>query len=151
MERPERASACLAGILRRSCLCLVVVQQLDHLLAHPDPVGAQLHQHLRGHPVALADEAEQDVLGADVVVAKGLRFGQAQLQHLLGLRRERDVPGRRVLALADDLLDLLPQGIQADPQRLQRLRPDAVALADEAEQDVLGADVVVIEDRKSVV
>jgi len=49
------------------------------------------------------------------------------------------VPGRRVLALADDLLHLLPHGIQADPQGLQRLRPGAFALADEAEQDVLGA------------
>ena len=48
-------------------------------------------------------------------------------------------------ALADDLLDLVPHGIQADPQRLQRLRPDTFALADEAEQDVLGTDVVVIE------
>ena len=55
------------------------------------------------------------------------------------------MPGRRLLALADDLLDLLPHRVQADPQRLQRPGRDAVALADQAEQDVLGADVVVIE------
>jgi hypothetical protein len=35
-----RASACLAEIFRRLCLGLVVVQQLDHLLAHPVHVGA---------------------------------------------------------------------------------------------------------------
>jgi hypothetical protein len=57
---------------------------------------------------------------------------------------EWDVPGRRLVALADDLLDLLSYGVKADPERLQYLRGDAFTLADEAEQDVLGADVVVI-------
>ena len=85
------------------------------------------------------------MLGADVVVAELQRLAQRQLEHLLGPGRERDVPGRRLLALADDLLDLLPHRVQADPQRLQRLGRDTFALVDEAEQDVLGADVVVVE------
>ena len=55
------------------------------------------------------------------------------------------MPRRRLLAPADDLLDLLPHRVQADPERLQRPGRVAVALADEAEQDVLGADVAVIE------
>src|SRR5690348_14187741 len=55
------------------------------------------------------------------------------------------MPGRRLLALADDLLDLLPHRVQAGAQRLQRLGRYTFALMDEAEQDVLGADVVVIE------
>ena len=56
------------------------------------------------------------------------------------------MPGRRLLlAAADDLLDLLPDRVQADPQRLQRLSRYTFTLVDEAEQDVLGADVVVIE------
>ena len=50
-----------------------------------------------------------------------------------------------MLALADDLLDLLAHGLLADAERLQRLGRDAFALVDEAEQDVLGADVVVVE------
>src|SRR3981189_1420776 len=58
------------GPSRRGLLALVAVQQLDHLLADPVQVRAQLHQHLRGHAVALTDQAEQDVLGAAVVVAE---------------------------------------------------------------------------------
>ena len=54
-------------------------------------------------------------------------------------------PGRRGLALADDLLDLLAHGLEGDVQGLEGLGGDALALVDEAEQDVLGADVVVVE------
>ena len=68
------------------------MQQLDDLLADPVQVRAQLDEHLGGYTVALADEAEQDVLGADVVVAELQRLAQRQLQHLLGSGREGDVP-----------------------------------------------------------
>jgi hypothetical protein len=62
----------------------VARQELDDLLAHPGQVGAELDQHLGGHALALADEAEEDVLGADVVVAELQRLAQRQLEHLLG-------------------------------------------------------------------
>ncbi|CAG7170935.1 hypothetical protein PICSAR21_03545 [Mycobacterium avium subsp. paratuberculosis] len=126
-------------------LALVAGEQLDHLLAHPGQLGAQLDQHLGGHALTLADQAQQDVLGADVVVAELQRLAQAQLQHLLGARGERDVSGRRLLALADDLLDLAADALQRDAQRLQRLGRHALALVDQTQQDVLGADVVVVE------
>jgi fatty-acyl-CoA synthase len=119
-------------------------QQLDDLLAQLVQFGAQPDQHLRGHAVTLTDQAQQDVLGADVALAELQRLTQRELQYLLGPGRERDVPGRRLLAPADDLLDLLPHGIQADLQRLQRPGRDTFALVDEAEQEVLGTDVVVI-------
>ena len=105
----------------------------------------ELLQHLGGDALALADQPEQDVLGADVVVAELQRLAQRQLEDLLGARRERDVPRRRGLALADDLLDLLADGLERDVQRLERLGGDALALVDQPEQDVLGADVVVVE------
>src|SRR4029079_399933 len=74
---------------------LVAGQQLDDLLAHAAEVGPQLDEHLGGDALALADEAEEDVLGADVVVAELQRFAQRQLEHLLGAGGEGDVPGRR--------------------------------------------------------
>ena len=126
-------------------LGLVAVEQLDDLLADPVQVGAELDQHLGGDALALADQAEQDVLGADVVVAELQRLAQRELQDLLGTRGERDVAGRRLLALADDLLDLLADGLEGDAERLHRLGGDALALVDQAEQDVLGPDVVVVE------
>ena len=57
------------------------------------------------------------------------------------------MPGGCLLALADDLPDLPAHGLLADTERLQGLGGHALALAlaDEAEQDVLGADGVVVE------
>ena len=62
--------------------------------------------------------------------------------------RERDVARRRRTALADDLLDLAAHGLEGDAERLERLGGDALALVDEAEEDVLGADVVVVEEAR---
>ena len=124
----------------------VAGEQLDDLLADPGEVGAELDEHLGGDALALTDQAEQDVLGADVVVAELERLAERQLEDLLGPRREGDVAGRRRAALADDLLDLLAHGLEGDAERLERLRGDALALVDQPEQDVLGPDVVVIEE-----
>jgi hypothetical protein len=55
------------------------------------------------------------------------------------------VPGGRGLALSDDLLDLRTNGVEGDVQLLEGLRGHALALVDQPEQDVLGADVVVVE------
>ena len=57
-------------------------------------VGAQLHEHLGGDALALTDEAEEDVLGADVVVAELQRLAQRELEDLLGAGREGDVARR---------------------------------------------------------
>jgi hypothetical protein len=124
---------------------LVPGEKLDDLLTHPVEVSAQLDQHLSRHALALTDEAEQDVLGADVVMAELKRLTQGQLQHLLGPRRERNVPARRLLALADDFLDLLAHTLKRNAQTFQCLRRHALSLVDQAKQDVLRTDVVVVE------
>src|SRR5690349_2326868 len=144
-RRRRRALAATARAALGGLLALVAAEQLEHLLADPVEIGSQLDQDLRRDALALADQAEQDVLGADVVVAELQRLAQRQLQHLLGPRRERDVPARCLLALADDLLDLLPDALQGDPEGFQGLCGHTLALVDEAEEDVLGADVVVVE------
>jgi hypothetical protein len=121
------------------------VQQLDDPLADPVQVRAQLHQHLRGHAPTLADQSQQDVLGADVVVAQLFCLTPRQLHHFLGPRREGNVPRRCLLALAHDLFNLLAHRLRADLQRLQRPGRHALRFKDQAKQQVLGADVVVVQ------
>jgi hypothetical protein len=121
------------------------VQQPDHLLADPVQIGAQARQNLRSRTLTLTDQAKQQVLGADVVVAQLECLAARQFQHLLGTRCERDVPGYGLLAPADDLFNLLAHRLQADAQRLQRLGRDAPALTDQPKQQVLGAEVSMVE------
>ncbi len=93
-------------------LALVAREQLDDLLADAVEVGAELDQHLGGDALALTNEAEQDVLGADVIVAELQSLAEAELEHLLGPGSEGDVAGRGLLPLADDLLDLAANSLE---------------------------------------
>ncbi len=142
----ERSGRSFARRLALALLALVALHELEDGLADLLHVQADLHQHLRGHTLALAQEAEQDVLGSDVVVAELERLAQRQLEDLLCARSERDVALRRGRADADHVLDLGTDLVERDAQRLQRLRSQTLALVDEAEEQVLRADVVVVEE-----
>src|SRR5699024_9027006 len=117
---------------------LVAGDELDDGLADPAQVGAELDEDLGGHTLALTDEAEQDVLGPDVVVTQLQRLTKGELQHLLRARRERDVARRLPLAGADDVLALLPAGIQGHTEALQRRARSATTLTAHAEPRVRG-------------
>ena len=54
-------------------------------------------------------------------------------------------PDGRLPAVADDLLDLSARVRERDVERLEDPRRDALLLADQPEEQVLGADVVVVE------
>ena len=120
-------------------------QHPDDLVADLLRVGVEVEQDAGGDALVLAHEAEQDVLGADVVVAEAERFAQRQLEHLLGARRERDLAGGDLLAGADDPHDLRAHALDGDVERLEHAGRKTLLLAQQAEQDVLGADVVVLE------
>ena len=85
------------------------------------------------------------MLRADVVVAQLQGLAQAQLEDALGARGEGNVALDRLLALADDLDDGGAHGLALDLHGLQGLGGDAFTLGDQAEQQVLRADVVVLE------
>ena len=120
-------------------------EHADDLVADLLGVGVEVEQDARGDALVLAHEPEQDVLGADVVVAEAQRLAQRELEHLLGARRERDLPGGDLLAGADDPHDLRAHALDGDVEALEHARREPLLLAQQPEQDVLGADVVVLE------
>ena len=93
---------------------------------------------------------EQQVLGADVVVAEAARLVDGQLDDPLGAGREADLADDRAIAAPDDELDRRPDLGQLDVHVLEHAGGDALALADEPEQQVLRADVVVVEPLRLV-
>src|SRR5688572_17977465 len=120
-------------------------QQLEHLLSDPVQIGAQLLQHLRRNALTLPDQTQEDVFGTDIVVAQLKGLAQRKLEHFFRPWRKRYVRSRRRLAMTDDLLDLLTHAVERDSKALQRFRGHALTLMDKAEQDVLRADIAVIE------
>ncbi len=120
-------------------------EHADDLVADLLGVGVEVEQDAGGDALVLADQAEQDVLGADVVVAERERLAQRQLEHLLGARREGDLAGGDLLTGADDPHDLGADALDGDVEGLEDAGGEALLLAEQAEQDVLRADVVVLE------
>ena len=120
-------------------------EHADDLVADLLGVGVEVEQDPRGDAFVLAHEPEQDVLGADVVVAERERLAQRELEHLLRARRERDLPARDLVALADDPRDLRAHLLDGDVERLEHARGETFLFAQQPEQDVLGADVVVLQ------
>src|SRR4029453_4283897 len=143
----------------------------DDLVANLLGVGVEVEQDPCCDSFVLAHETEQDVLGGDVVVAERGGLAERQLQDLLRARSERDLAGRDLVALADDPCDLCTDFLDRDVERLEgagrapladvpcdlctgfpdvdveRLEAagrEPLLLAQQAEQDVLGADVVVL-------
>ena len=96
-------------------------------------------------PFALADEAEQQVLGADVVVAEAAGLVDRELDDPLGARRQPDLADDRPIAAADDELDGRADLGQLDVHVLEDVGGHALAFAHQAQQEVLGPDVVVVE------
>ena len=119
----------------------------EDLLAAALDVDVELGEHLGGDALALAEEAEEDVLGADVGVAElgGLAAGVGE--DLLHAGREREVVGglRLLGPLADLLLDQVADALELDAHAAEDVDGDALPELDQPEQDVLGADVVVVE------
>ena len=135
-----------AGPLAAFAAFDAVAQQVQHFLADFFQLQAQVHQHLGGHAFLLAQQAQQDVLGADVVVVQVAGLFHRVLDDLLGPRRLRQLAHRdHVGAALDQLLDLQADLAQVDVQVLQHVGRHAAAFLDQAQQHVLGADVFVVE------
>src|SRR5207253_2126545 len=66
-------------------------QHADDLVADLLRVGVEIEQDACCDALVLAHEAEQDVLGADVVVAQAQRLAQRELENLLGAGGEGDL------------------------------------------------------------
>ncbi len=95
---------------------LVAGQQLDDLLANPVQIGAKLHEYLRCDTFAFSDQAQEDVLRADVVMPELQCLAKRQLENLLRPGSKGNVSTRGLLPLTDDLFDLLADGFQRDAE-----------------------------------
>ena len=87
----------------------------------------------------LAQDAEQQVLGADVVVQQPIGFFGRELQHALGLGAERNFDGGRDL-LAEDrpAFDFLADVLEGEVRAREDAARQPLAFANQPEKEVLG-------------
>jgi hypothetical protein len=120
-------------------------QHADNLASNPLRIGIEVEQDAHSDALILAHQREQNVLRADVVVPERQRLAQRKLEHLLRARRERDLAGGDLLARADDAHNLAADALEREVEALQHTGRQALLFAQQAKQDVFGANVVVLE------
>ena len=105
-------------------------------------VAAGLTQNGGGSAVALTQQAEQQVLGADVALLKAARLLRSSLHREFCPLRQ---PLARLCGTADAAAtdDDSAQPFAVKPLRAQNTCAEAVLLRDYAEQQMLGADITV--------
>ena len=123
-----------------------MAEEIEDLFAHVLEFQPEVHQHLGCHPLLLPEQPEKDVLGADVVVVEVAGLFHRIFDHLLGAWGLRELPHRHhVGAALDELLDFHADFPQVDIEVFQNVGGDAAPLLDEPEENVLRANVLVVE------
>ncbi len=127
-------------------LILACAEKVEHFFADFLELEPEVHEDLSGDAVVLAEEPEEEVLGADVVVVEVPGFLDGVLDDLFGAGGLGQLAhGDHFRAWLDELLDLEADLAEVDVEVLEDVGADARALFDEPEQDVLGPDVLVVE------
>jgi hypothetical protein len=99
---------------------------------------------MRGDAFALDEQAEQQVLGANVVVVHATRLLEGDLDHLLDTRRRDDLLNDDPLVATEHGLDRLADLADFDAEVVEHLRGETFSLAEQSEKQVLGTDVRVM-------
>ncbi len=120
-------------------------EQRRRLDANFRRIDAEVGKHASGDAFALANQAEEQVLGPDVVVIELARLFEGELDHALRARREDHLLLDGLAAASDDGLDFLTDFGEIDAERFQDLSREALALGNDAKQNMLGSNVVVAE------
>ena len=118
-------------------------EHADHLGADLGQINPKVFEHPGGDAFTLPNEAQQQVLGTDVVVAELTGLFQRQFQNPFGAGSKRNFHGHEARAPADDFFHFNPGVLEVHPHRFEHLGGDAGALTDEPQQDLLGAHKVV--------
>ena len=153
VEQSGASLLCLRGnttsqsctvLLLLALVFIITTNKLDNGRAQLAQIDVHLGQNLWAHAFAFANKAQKNVLCADVVVTQLQSFPQAQFQHLASVRSEGDVSVFTCSSLADHGNNLLANAFRIHAVQGQRLSSNSVTFLHQAEQEVLGADVVVM-------
>ena len=107
--------------------------------------NTQAFQDARGDAFTFTEQADEKVFGPDISVVHSARLIDGQFHHLLSSRGEPNLTLGRLLASANNKLDCGADLTQVNSQAGEDSCGHALRFSDKAKEDVLGADVVVVE------
>ena len=117
----------------------LLVEERDDVLADGIEAHPLFEQDGRRHRALFAQDAEQEVFGADVVVQQAVGLFGGKLQHALGFGAERELDrGRHLLAEDRPAFDFLPDIFEREMGAGKNPAGQPFAFANQAEQQVLG-------------
>ncbi len=124
-------------------------EQAQRLRLRGVEINTSIGQNLSRDTLLLAEQTEQQVLGADITMTQIAGFAHGELEHFLGARCIWEIGSGRGcgLTLLHGLLDFLLNFVEVDAEILEDGGSDSLTFTDEAEQYVLGTDVFVMEAR----
>ena len=111
------------------------IEFLQDFLAGLLDIDVEVLEDARSDTVAFAQQAEEDVLGADVGMVERLGFLGGQRQDFLDARRVRDVADHLLIGPGADLLfDFHADGFKVEAHLLEDVDGDALPELDQAEE-----------------
>src|SRR2546428_8032803 len=129
---------------RRLFVEAALVQQAVDFAADLLQVRAQVLEDVGGNALTLDQEAEEQMLGADVVVAHPAGFLEGDLDDLLDARGGDDLLDDDAFVAAQHRLDGGTDLIDLDAEVVEHLGGESLAFAQQTKEQVLGADVRVV-------
>ncbi len=121
-----------------------LVEQLVDLAANLLEVGAEVLEDVRGDALTLDEQPEQEMFGADIVVAHAARFFEGDLNDLLDARRRDDLLNDDPLVATEHRLDRAANLVDLDAEIVEDLGGKTLAFTEQTKQQVLCADVRVM-------
>ena len=119
----------------------LLAEQLLDVLADALQPHPLLHEDGGGDRALLAQDAEQQMLRADVVVQQPVGFVGRKLQHALRFGAEGNLDrGRHLLAEDRAAFDLLADAFERQVRAREDAARQPLALANQAKEQVLGLD-----------
>ena len=122
------------------------IELLEDFVACPFDIHFQALQDAGRDAFPLSQQTQQNMLGPDIGMVERLGFLAREGEHLFHARRVRDVADHLGFRSGADLFfDFHPHGLQVESHLLQDVDGNALPELDQAEQQMFGPDVVVVE------
>ena len=127
------------------CWLPLVFEDLDDVRSYLLQAEAKALQHSCAYTLAFPEHSQEEVFGAEKVVVEAPCFIDGKLHHFFRPWGQAYFAGHEVFSTAHNAFDGLTRLVEINPHACEHFACHAFPLTKQAQQEVLGADGVVLE------